>query len=39
MSTVMYVLFVMKYGYLNYVRIQMNGEMVRYMTLQSIMFN
>ena len=39
MSTVMYVLFVMKYGYFNYARIQMNGEMVCHMTLQSIMFN
>ena len=34
----MYVLFVMKYGYLNYARIQMNSEMVCYIALQSIMY-
>ena len=39
MSTVMYVLYVMKYGCLNYAHIQVNGEIVCYMTLQSIMFN
>ena len=36
---VMYVILAMNYGYLNYVRIQINGEMVCYMTMKSIMFN
>ena len=35
----MFVLFDMNYGYLNYARIQMNGEMVCYMTLQSTIYN